>query len=394
MKDVAPGESSPRPPLEGYRVLDMSSVLMGPLASQMLADLGADVIVIERAGGDPNRDMGIGPHPQFSGLSLNLMRGKRSVVLDVTDPCGREVFERLVASSDVFLTNLRPASRRRARLTDDDLRPLRPDLIYCVANGFGADDPRADDPAYDDIIQAATGVVDVQRLAGLGATYAPMVVADKVSGMAIAQSIIVSLLDRERTGRGASLELSMFEVMTAFTLAEHGGAAIPAPPLGPAGNQRLLNPCRRPLATRDGMVGMLIYERQHFEGLVREAGREDLLNDPRFRTRVSRLEHLDELYAICTEVASRLTTEQLLELCRRADVPVHRVVTLDELVAGLPEDEHPHAGAYRRTPSLAGGRRVAVGEQRPAPPVGEHTDEIMAELGLSPAEAGSDPSGR
>jgi crotonobetainyl-CoA:carnitine CoA-transferase CaiB-like acyl-CoA transferase len=145
----------PHRPLEGYRIVDMSSVVMGPLATEILADLGAQVVAVERPGGDPNRAMGAGPHPDLSGQALNLMRGRRSIVLDIGHPDGREVLERLVAASDVFITNLRPASRRRARIRDGDLRSLRPDLIYCAATGFATDDPRADDPAYDDIIQSA-----------------------------------------------------------------------------------------------------------------------------------------------------------------------------------------------------------------------------------------------
>lgn len=378
-------DASPHRPLSGYRVLDLSSVMMGPLATQILADLGADVIAVERPDGDPNRYMGVGPHPEFSGAALNLMRNKRSVVVDPTLPAGREAFERLVSSSDVFVTNLRPASRRRARLCDEDLRLLRPDLIYCSATGFAPDDPRADAPAYDDVIQSAAGLVDMHHRAGLGPTYSPTVLADKVVGMAIAQAVTAALLHRERTGEGQSLSVSMYEVVQAFVLVEHGAAAIPEPPLGRAGSTRMLNASRCPVRTSDGIVGILVYERHHFENIARLAGRDDLIDDPRFVTRAGRLEHLDAVYDLCGVVAASMTTGDFLAACATRDIPAHRVVPLDEVVESLPITTHPHAGSYRQLPSLAPGRSLGASLRRPAPLIGEHTDEVLAELGCSPS---------
>jgi crotonobetainyl-CoA:carnitine CoA-transferase CaiB-like acyl-CoA transferase len=373
----------PYRPLEGFRIVDMSSVVMGPLGTEILADLGAQVVAVERPEGDPNRAMGAGPHPDLSGQALNLMRGKRSIVLDIGHPDGREVLERLVAASDVFITNLRPASRRRARVRDEDLRTLRPDLVYCAATGFASYDPRADDPAYDDIIQAASGMVDVHRRAGLGDTYSPTVLADKVCGMVIAHAVTSALLGRERSGLGSTLSIAMEEVLAGFLLVEHGAAAIPDPPLAPAGNLRMLNAARRPLATRDGLVGVLVYERHQFENLVRLIGRHELIGEERFATRTGRLENAGEIYNLCQEWASGFTTEELLALCRTADIPCHRVQTLDEIVASLPLHEHPHAGQYRRTPSLAAGRPALASHATPAPLIGEHTIELLSELGFS-----------
>ena len=175
-------------PLSGVRVIDVSSVVMGPLATQILADLGADVIVVERHDGDANRHMGVGPHPELSGPALNLMRNKRSIVLDIRSNDGRKILLDLVRSADVFVTNLRPAARARAGLTYHELTAVRPDLVYCAAAGYPPHDPRADDAAYDDIIQSATGYVDVHRRAGMEARLAPTIVVDKVAGMAIANA--------------------------------------------------------------------------------------------------------------------------------------------------------------------------------------------------------------
>ncbi|WP_162942393.1 CaiB/BaiF CoA transferase family protein [Desertimonas flava] len=367
-------------PLEGYRVIDLTSVVMGPLATQMLADQGADVIVVEQPAGDANRHMGLGPHRDLSGPALNLMRNKRSIVLDIRHPRGYEVLVDLVRSADVFVTNLRPGSRARARLTDDDLRPHRPDLVYCSVAGFAADDPRADHAAYDDIVQAAAGFVDIHDRAGLTSTAAPTILVDKIVGMAVANAITTALLHRERTGLGSEIAMSMQEIASAWLLVEHGAAAIPEPPTGPPGYPRLLSPQRRPLRTSDGAVAILTYERHHFEGLARLADRDDLLADPRFLTRLGRLEHIDELYREYQTIAARFDTATFLERCRAHGVPAHEVVTLDDIIAELRLADHPHAGRYRVTPSLGPATAASIAP-RPAPLIGEHGPDILRSLG-------------
>ncbi|NNE13285.1 MAG: CoA transferase, partial [Ilumatobacter sp.] len=183
-------------PLDGVRVLDLSSVVMGPVATQLLADQGADVIVVEDRRGDTNRAMGRGPHPDLSGVSLNLLRNKRSIGLDIKTDAGYEALGRLVARSDIVVTNLRPGSRRRARLTFDELRRFRSDLIFCAAAGWPIDSELADAPAYDDVIQAATGIVDLHQMVGLEPVLAPTLVADKTAGLVIATNVLAALYHR------------------------------------------------------------------------------------------------------------------------------------------------------------------------------------------------------
>lgn len=368
-------------PLEGITVVDLTAVVMGPLGTQILADMGAEVIVIETPTGDANRHMGAGPHPDLSGVAMNLMRNKRSVVLDLRDHRGREVFERLVATADVFVTNLRPGSRQRAKVTYDDLAAIRPDLVWVAAAGYRSDSPAADDAAYDDIIQAATGIVDNHYRAGLPPVISPTLIADKVAGMAIAQAVTAGLLHRERTGEGSAAVLAMHDLLRGFLLVEHGAAAIPEPQLGRAGYPRLLSPERRPLATTDGLVAVLAYERHHFEGLIRIGGRVDMLDDPRFLTRLGRLEHIDELYREYQRMAATMTTDEFLERCRAEGVPAHAVETLDDVVARLPIVDHPVAGPYRVTPSLAPGVEPDEPPRRPAPLLGEHGREVLSGLG-------------
>ena len=221
-----------RGPLDGVRVLDLTSVVMGPLATQILGDLGADVITVESRDGDINRTMSSGPVRGLSGVSLNLLRNKRNMALDLSRPEGSQALLAVAADCDVFVTNLRPASLERAGLSYADVAGVRPEVIYCQANGFASDSPRAGEPAFDDVIQAASGVHDLMRRAGLPPALVPMLLADKVCGLVIAYAIIAALFHRERTGQGQRIEVPMLDAMRAFTLAEHGGSAICQPPRG------------------------------------------------------------------------------------------------------------------------------------------------------------------
>ena len=215
-------------PLDGIRVLDLSSVVMGPLATQILGDLGADVITVENRDGDINPVMGPGPHPGLSGVSLNLLRNKRNISLDIAHPDGRAALLRVAAGCDVFVTNLRPGSVGRLRLRYPDVAAVRPDVIYCQAHGFPSDSPQADAPAFDDIIQAACGVPDVLRRANGRPDLMPTLLADKVSGLVLAYSIMAALFHRARTGEGQQVEVPMADAMLAFLLVEHGSGATPA----------------------------------------------------------------------------------------------------------------------------------------------------------------------
>jgi crotonobetainyl-CoA:carnitine CoA-transferase CaiB-like acyl-CoA transferase len=372
-------------PLDGIRILDLSSVVMGPLATQLLADQGADVIVVEDRRGDTNRSMGPGPHPDLSGVSLNLMRNKRSLGLDIRDERGHAVLLELVERCDVVVTNLRPGSRARARVTYDDLRSVRPDLVYCAATGHPADGPDADRPAYDDVIQAASGLVDLTERVGLAASLLPTLVADKTAGLVVANVVTAALLHRERTGLGGEYGVAMSEVMRAYVLAEHGAAAVPEPPLGPSGYQRILNPLRRPQRTADGRINVLPYEREHYETIFRIGGRDDLIGDERVLTRRSRLANGESLYRDVAEILERRPTAEWLDVLRSAGIPVSEVATVDDLLDGLPLAEHPYAGSYRVVPPLT-GRSASPGDvRRPAPLHGEHGREILAELGHDPA---------
>jgi crotonobetainyl-CoA:carnitine CoA-transferase CaiB-like acyl-CoA transferase len=368
-------------PLHGIRVLDMSSVIMGPLATQILGDLGADVITVEDPNGTLSRVMTAGPLPQLSGLSLNLLRNKRNVVLDLKDPEERQSLLNIAATVDAVITNLRPGTLGRLKLTYDDVRQVRPDIVFCQAQGYPSDSPAADAPAYDDVIQAGSGMPDTFRRQSGTPVLVPSLVADKVSGLTIAYAVLAALLERERTGRGQQIEVPMIDVMTAFTLVEHAGAATAIPPQGPPGYGRILNPERQPQRTSDGWINVLAYTRKNYEDLFRQAGRPELAEDERICSARSRIAHADSLYRDVAEVLVTRSTAEWLEFCVGAGIPASALPTLEELVDALPEDEHPLAGRYRVIPqpvrfSLHHGPTV----HRHAAMSGEHDTEVEAEV--------------
>jgi crotonobetainyl-CoA:carnitine CoA-transferase CaiB-like acyl-CoA transferase len=373
-------------PLAGLRVLDLTSVIMGPFATQILGDLGADVVSVEDIGGDTNRVMGPGPHPQLSGTSLNLLRNKRNVSLDLKRPEGREAFLRLAETADVVVTNLRPGPLGRLGLDYERVRARRPDVIFCTAHGWPSDHPRANAPAYDDIVQAATGIADVLGRANGRPMLMPSIIADKVSGLTIAYAVLAALHHRDRTGEGQHVEVPMVDAVRAFMLVEHGSAGVSEPPLGPPGYNRILTPHRRPQQTTDGFVNVLPYSQNHYEDLFVAGGRADLVGDDRIRSGRSRIANADSLYQDVAAVIATNTTSHWLAFCDEHGIPASKVVTLDELLAELPVVEHPVAGRYRQTPLPVRFSATPSNVRRHAPLIGEHGDEVLGEVGYDEDE--------
>ena len=372
--------------LADVRVLDLTSVVMGPFATQILGDLGADVITVEDIGGDTNRYMGVGPHPQLSGVALNLMRNKRNISLDLKHPDGREAFLRLAETADVMVTNLRPGPLGRLRLTYADVCARKPDIVYCQAQGWPTDSPEADKPAYDDVVQSASGVADVYALQGGEPRIVPTIMADKVSGITIVYTVLAALHHQRRTGQGQRVEVPMVEVMRAFMLAEHASSAIPVPPLGPAGYTRVLSADRRPQRTADGWIHVLPYSRDNYQQMFRTVGRDDLADDPRLADRATRAAAVDDLYAAVGEALLQRTTAEWLTFCDHHDIPCSAIETLDDIVAGLPVAMHPLAGAYRLIPNGIRLDATPPAVHRHASLIGQDGDEVLAEVGYTPAE--------
>lgn len=372
--------------LDGYRVLDLTSVVMGPFATQTLGDLGADVIVVEGATLEANRVMGLGAHPELSGVAMNLMRNKRSVQLDFKHPEGRAALLRIAASCDVVVTNLRPGALARAGIAYADVAAVRPDIVYCEAHGWPTDTARADDPAYDDVIQAATGTADAFRIQSGQPALVPTIFVDKLCGLTIAQAVLAGLLHRERTGQGQRVEVPMADTATAFVLVEHGANAIPRPPIGPAGYSRVLSPHRQPQRTKDGWIHILAYTRAQFAALFAAAASDPdapaVVAEELFATGRARIANADLLYRRVAELVATRTTDEWMSICRREGIPATEITTLDELVDALPTAEHPFAGSYQLIPPPVRYSRTPAAIRRPAPLVGQHTDEVLEEVGF------------
>ena len=329
--------------------------------------------------------MGPGPHPELSGIALNLLRNKRSIDIDLKSAEGMDIVHRLVATCDVVVATMRPQVLVRLGLDYESLREIKPDIVYCQAQGFPLASERANDPAYDDIIQAASGVSDmVERVFGEPALL-PTIFTDKVCGLVMAQAICAALFYRERTGRGQHVEVPMQQATSAFMLVEHGAGAIAEPPVcdpgrPAAGYPRVLSPERRPHPTKDGLVHLFPYLPKHYAKLFEEAGIPGAATDPRYADQRATLVNSDSLYRDVRAIGPTRTTQEWLDYCREAGIPATEVATLQDLVDALPIGTHPYVGGFRVIPQMSNFTSMPGGLRRPAPLIGEHTKEVVAEL--------------
>lgn len=383
-------------PLAGLRVIDMTSVLMGPFASQALGDMGADVIKVESPQGDlvreigPTRNAGMGP------VFLNANRNKRSVVLDLKTSAGMEAMHRLVKDADVLMYNVRPQAMARLGLSYEEVNALNPRIVYAGLFGFGQDGPYAARPAYDDLIQGAVSMSSlIAQVSGGIPRYVPSAIADRVVGITGVNGILAALLARGRTGQGERVDIPMFETMVGFVLGDHLGGLSYEPPLDRGGYARQLSPERRPYQTSDGYVCALVYTDKQWRGFLREIGRESLMQDDvRFSNYANRSQNIDYVYGVLAELFLSRTTAEWMELLERADVPFMPMHTLESVL----DDPHLKATGYfslidHPTEGKIRSMRPPIQWQnnkppapRPAPTLGQHTREVLAEVGYSPEQ--------
>jgi crotonobetainyl-CoA:carnitine CoA-transferase CaiB-like acyl-CoA transferase len=382
-------------PLAGIRVVDLSSVVMGPWATHVLAEYGADVILVEPPAGDIMRRAGAARHPGMGASFMHGARNKRSVVLDLKQDAARDALLALAATADVFVHNIRGAAMERLRLAYADVARANPRIVYASLVGYGRGGPYSARPTYDDLIQGASGLAATFAMAGDEPRYVPMLVVDRTAGIAAAGAILAALVERGRTGAGQSLEVPLFETMVELVLADHLGGASFVPPEGAAGYARILAENRRPYRTTDGYVCVLLYNEAHWERFFTSSGEgEAYAADPLLHDREVRAARYDDAYGEVARVLATRSSAHWLAALAALDIPVmplHDIATLERdphLVATgfFAETTHPTEGRLQTlgTPVSFGAHPPPP--RGPAPRLGEHSREILREAGLDDAQ--------
>jgi len=386
--------STPRGPLQGVRVIDLTSVMLGPFCTQILGEMGADVIKIEPPGGEIGRITGATKNPGMSAAFIMKARNKRSVVLDLKKPEAKAALKRLVESADVLVHNIRPKAAARLGIDYETVATWKPDIVYAAATGYGEAGPYVDKPAYDDLIQGASGLAALFGMVTGTPRYGPSVLADKTTGLFLTYSIAMALFHRERTGEGQYVHVPMYECFTNFVMNEHMQGRLYEPPIGPAGYLRMLTPHRRPFPTADGHICVLPYNDRHWKSFFKTVGRPELAEDPRFADQPSRSQNIDALYAIVLEAMTAKTSAEWLTLLEKADIPVMPMNTPEDLfncphlkaVGMFPTAEHPTEGKIRHIKVPVHFSKTPGGYYRHAERLGASTEAVLAEVGYSPEE--------
>ena len=381
-------------PLDGMRVLDLTTLVFGPVATQTLGDMGADVIKIEAPDGDATRILGPMRSPKMAAMFLTLNRNKRSLVLDLKTPEGKQILWQLIADADAFVHNMRPQKMAALGFDEAAVRQHNPRLVYAGLYGFGAAGIYAGEPAYDDVIQGLSGIVGAAMARDGKASFVPMTMADKLMGVIAAQGILAALIKALRSGQGCCLETAMFEGMTAFTMADHQYRRVFRPADGGAGYERVTSPHRPPLPTADGYICALPYTDAQFQRFWLAAERADLAADQRFTSYRDRQENIDALYALMAEVSVTKTTAEWLQSLKAQEIPCGPVNSLDEVfddphlksVGFFRDVMHPSEGALT-LPDTAfqfDGASLPIREMPPT--LGQHGSEILAGIGYTAAD--------
>lgn len=378
----------PASALDGIKIIDMTSVVFGPLATQMLGDLGADVIKVESPEGDMLRLVQPAKTPGMGAAFIGINRNKRSVVLDLKTAEGREKLLELLTDADVFISSIRPAALARLSLAPDQLRALNPKLITVAAVGFGSDGPYADKPAYDDSVQSVSGMAGLAMMQNPDnpPAYAPTIIADKLGGVTAAHAVMTALFHRERTGQAQHVEVPMFETLASFLMVEHMAAATFEEEPESFGYKRMLVPHRRPVQTKDGYITLLPYTNAQWARFFKSVGREEMLDHPWVTSMDERSANIGGIYDMVAQIAPERTTEEWITLMEQADIPAMPVRKLKD----LPHDphlaatgffqkiDHPTEGTLWTTkPSVKYSATPARHDILPVPKLGEHSDDIL-----------------
>lgn len=373
-------------PLAGVRIVDLTAMVMGPYCTQIMADMGADVIKVEPPTGDNTRYISVGPEQGMSGVFVNVNRGKRSVMLNLRTEEGKEALRELVASADVFIHSQRGKAINKLGFSYEEVVNINPSIIYTNCYGYGRRGPDRDLTAYDDTIQGECGLPYAQQLLTGEPSYVGTILADKVAGMTALYSTVMALFHRERTGEGQEVEVGMFEAMASFMLVEHANGAMFDPPLSKANYPRAVAPNRRPYKTSDSYIAALVYNDKQWNAFVKAVQPEWAVGSE-FATLEARAGQIDRVYQLLGETFQERSTDEWLELLRSLDIPCAPLRTLDELF------KNPHLNAVDffetvdtpngavRFPGVPTWFSKTPGRVRGAAPrLGDHNDEVLDEL--------------
>ncbi len=384
-------DSKQRRPLDGIRVVDLTSVLMGPAATQVLADYGADVVKVEPPGGDIMRHAGHMRNPGMGPVYLHANRNKRSIVIDLKKPEGRDTLLALAATADMFVHNVRPAAMERLGLGYAAFSAINKRLIYLALVGFDQHGPYAPFPAMDDVIQGASGISGLHAQYCGEPLYVPMVMVDRYCAINAAQVALAALFMRERTGQGQSIEVPMFESMVQAVLGDHMGGETFEPPAGPMGYARLLTPHRKPFKTRDGYIALIVYTDAQWQAFFEVVGEPDRFkSDPRFTTAAARAQNHDHAYAMLADLLATRTTTEWIALLRERDIPCMPMHDLNgvlhdphlQAVDFFEALEHPSEGRVRAMRVSSRWSDADLSIYRHAPRAGEQSVEVLREAGF------------
>lgn len=380
-------------PLKGIRLLDLTSVVMGPFATQILADLGADVIKVESPSGDTTRNMGPARNKGMGANFIHLNRNKRSVVLDLKTPEGRDACLEIAKTVDVFLFNLRPQAMERLGLSFEAVKEVNPRIVYVGSYGFSNAGPYAGKPAYDDLIQGMTGVASLySQHTNTPPRYVPLTMADRMVGLHVGIACLAGVIESRSTGEGQFIEIPMFEAMAQCVLSDHFGGETFVPALGEMGYSRLLAEARKPYLAADGYICALIHTDKHWHSFLELTGNLSLLHEGSiFQSIASRGKHVAQVYGFVADVLNSQKVSFWLEKLSLVDIPVAPLNSLEDVlkdphllaVSQILQLEHPTEGSIQTVAPLGKYSNSSLGVYRHAPTLGEHTEEVLGELGIS-----------